>query len=89
MIPVPSQYSALPWDVTPILAPKPPEGLTGSPSGVLLATGIALVPALIIGGMIGANAAGYTDKQREWGLYGAAIAGGVAALALAINALRR
>jgi hypothetical protein len=49
---------------------------------------LAVAPAVVIGGVAGATMASYDEKQIRWGAYGALVAGGVAAFALALNAAR-
>lgn len=80
-------YDVLPVDVRPVLAPEAPK-LTDSLPGSVLAMVLAVTPALVVGGIAGATVASYSDKQIKWGAYGAVIAGGVAAFALALNAAR-
>ena len=77
----------LPFDLTPVLAPTAPK-LTDSPAGSALAVLLAVAPAVVVGGIAGATMASYNDKQIRWGAYGAVLAGGVAAFALALNAAR-
>jgi hypothetical protein len=78
-----------PFSVNAVLDPQPPVTLTGSASGTILATLLALVPAMAFGAWTGASAASYDDKQKEWALYGAAAGGTVAALMLGLNAARK
>lgn len=80
-------YDVIPVDVRPIIAPEAPK-LTDSLAGSVLAMVLAVAPAVVIGGVAGATMASYNDKQVKWGAYGAVIAGGVAAFALALNAAR-
>jgi len=86
--PIDAVYEVLPWNIQPILQPKVPS-MTDSASGTLLATLLAIIPASIAGAVAAATAAGYSDKQREWALYGAAGGGAVAALLLGLNAVRK
>lgn len=86
--PIDAVYDVLPWNIQPILQPKVPS-MTDSASGTLLATLLAIIPASIAGAVAAATAAGYSDKQREWALYGAAGGGAVAALLLGLNAVRK
>jgi len=80
-------YDIMPVDVRTIIAPEAPK-LTDSLAGSVLAMVLAVAPAVVIGGVAGATMASYDEKQIRWGAYGALVAGGVAAFALALNAAR-
>lgn len=73
--------------VLPLEPPDPPPAEAGW-SAVLLALGGAILPVAILGGMVGAHAATYSDKQREWGKAGVLIGTGTAAALLLVAYLR-
>jgi len=79
--------STLPVDVTPVFTPPAPP-LSDSVPGTLLAVVLSIAPAMVVGSLAGAHLATYDDKQREWGMYGAFLGGGVAAFALLMDYMR-
>lgn len=85
----PAPYLAPVTGLQTILAPERPASLTDTPAGSVLATVLALVPAAAFGAWTGASMASYDDKQKEWALIGAATGGALAAVMLALNALRK
>ena len=66
-----------------------PKPLTDSKAGIVLAGLSAAVPAAMIGGFMGASAASYDAKQRDWAMKGAAAAGAFAISMFVLNMVRK
>lgn len=81
--PLPDLYRVL-----PLKPPDPPPHDAGW-SAVLMALGGAIFPVAIMGAMVGAHAATYSDKQRDWARTGALIGTGTAAALLLVAYVRQ
>lgn len=75
-------------NVTPSVFQPQPLPLRDSPQGIAVAAIAGVVPAMVVGAMIGANSATYTEKQKLWAMRGAVVAGSIAAGLLLLNTLR-
>lgn len=66
-----------------------PQPLTSTKAGVVMAGLSAAVPAMLMGSFLAANAASYTDKQKDWAVKGALAAGAFASFMFFLNFARK